>query len=319
MDIIIQFILLILGFAILAICAEIFVDGARNIAYNFKIPAAIVGLTIVAFGTSAPEVSMSLFYVSTSHYDTVITNVLGSNIFNILVVIGVSALISSLTVDKDLIKRDFPFLIISTIGLLIIACYYKKLIQIWGIIFLILIFAYIIYLVIKTKEDKKAMSEEIEDKFTIQKSILYTLVGLIGIAIGSQLAGGSTEFIADYYKLSGGIIGLTIVAIGTSLPELITSISALRKGEKGMVIGNVLGSSIFNILFILGLSSIILPLPNNFLPINIKFLPHIFFMTIITIVGAAFAYTQNEVDRKEGILLILLYIAYLAFTRVYPI
>ncbi len=307
-------ILLIIGFAILAKCADIFVDGASNIAYNLKIPAIIVGLTIVAFGTSAPEAAMSLLNAHSGHVDTALTTIIGSNIFNILMVIGISTFFGILTIKKDQIKRDFPFLIISTIGLLAIAINIGELSQQCGIIFLIIIFAYVIYLIIKAKQERQGTSEKVEAKLTLNKSLLYTIIGLIGIAFGSILADHSTHVIAEQLELSGGIIGLTLVSIGTSLPELITSVNALRKREKDMVIGNVLGSSIFNILFILGITSAFWPIT-----INEKFIPHIVIMTIITIIGAAFAYTQNEVNKKEGFVLVLLYIAYIAYLSVNPI
>ena len=311
MELIIQIILLIVGFALLIKGADVFVDGASNIAYNYKIPAVIVGLTIVAFGTSAPEAAISIKAALAGSNGISIGNVIGSNIFNILGVIGVSALLGTLTVDNVLIKRDFPFLVISTIGLLIIAFLFGKISQICGIIFLIIIIAYVIYLVMKAREDKEAMGEEVEAKLTISKAVLYTILGMIGIIIGGEIAVDSAKFIASYLGLSDALIGLTVVALGTSLPELATSISALKKGSNGIVVGNVLGSSIFNILFILGISSAIVPIT-----IEPKLVFDIFLMTVVTIVGAWFTYTKSEVDKKEGLVLVLLYVAYMAFTIV---
>ena len=305
MELIIQIILLIVGFALLIKGADVFVDGASNIAYNYKIPAVIVGLTIVAFGTSAPEAAISIKAALAGSNGISIGNVIGSNIFNILGVIGVSALLGTLTVDKVLIKRDFPFLVISTIGLLIIAFLFGKISQICGIIFLIIIIAYVIYLVMKAREDKEAMGEEVEAKLTISKAVLYTILGMIGIIIGGEIAVDSAKFIASYLGLSDALIGLTVVALGTSLP------SALKKGSNGIVVGNVLGSSIFNILFILGISSAIVPIT-----IEPKLVFDIFLMTVVTIVGAWFTYTKSEVDKKEGLVLVLLYVAYMAFTIV---
>ena len=308
MELIIQIILLIAGFALLIKGADIFVDGASNIAYNYKIPAVIVGLTIVAFGTSAPEAAISITASLSGSNGISIGNVIGSNIFNILGVIGVSALLGTLTVDKVLIKRDFPFLVVSTIGLLIIAILFGELSQICGIIFLIIIIAYVIYLVKKAREDKEAMGEEVEAKLSISKAILYTILGMVGIIIGGELAVESAKFIAGFFGLSDALIGLTVVALGTSLPELATSITALKKGDNGIVIGNVLGSSIFNILFILGISGAIMPLP-----IAPEMVSDIALMTVITIIGAIFAYSKNEVDKKEGAVLVALFILYMAF------
>ena len=308
---IIQAIFLIIGFALLIKGVDTFVDGASNIAYNYKIPAVIVGLTIVAFGTSAPEAAISIKAALAGSNGIAIGNVIGSNIFNILGVIGVSALLGTLTVDKVLIKRDFPFLVISTIGLLAIALKYGKIYRTFGAIFLVIIIAYVIYLVMEARKDKEAMAEEVEVKLNIQKAILYTIAGMIAIIIGGELAVESAKFLAGHFGLSDAIIGLTVVALGTSLPELATSIAALKKGSNGIVVGNVLGSSIFNILFILGASSAIITMP-----IDPKLNIDIFLMTVVTIVGALFTYTKSEVDKKEGLVLVLLYVAYMAFTIV---
>lgn len=302
--------LLVVGFVLLIKGADIFVDGASNVAYNLKIPAVIVGLTIVAFGTSAPEAAMSITYAQAGNAASALTNVIGSNIFNILVVVGVSALIGKLTVEKVLIERDFPFLVISTIGLLLIALKIKYITPLCGIIFLIIIFAYVIVLVQEARKDREAMSEDIDVRLSIPKSFIYILLGIVGIIIGAQLVEVNASAIGKVAGLSDALISLTIVAVGTSLPELVTSVTALKKGENGIVIGNVLGSSIFNILFILGLASIFSIGP---LKIDPDVTLDILFMTVITIIGALFAYTQNEVDKKEGIVLVLIYIAYIVF------
>ena len=306
--IILQIVLLVVGFVLLIKGADIFVDGASNVAYNLKIPAVIVGLTIVAFGTSAPEAAMSITYAQAGNAASSLTNVIGSNIFNILVVVGFSALLGKLTVEKILIKRDFPFLVISTIGLCLIAILVGQLSRLCGIIFLIIIIAYVYRLVQEARQDKEAMSQEIEVKLSIPKAFVYIIIGIVGIIIGSDLVVNGASYIASAFGLSDVLIGLTIVAIGTSLPELVTSVTALKKGDNGIVIGNVLGSSIFNILFILGISSAIMPLP-----IAPEMVSDIGLMTVITIIGAIFAYSKNEVDKKEGAILVALFILYMAF------
>ena len=300
---------LLMGFALLMKGADIFVDGASNVAYNYGIPAVIVGLTIVAFGTSAPEAAISMNLAHSGNTTAAIGNVVGSNIFNILGVIGVSALLGTLTVDKILIKRDFPFLIVSTIGLLLIAIFLGTIDRPCGAIFLAIIIAYVYYLVKKAGEDKEAISEESEIKLTVPKATIYILIGIVGIIIGSELVKYGANNIAGTFGMSEELIGLTVLAIGTSLPELATSVSALKKGETGIVVGNVLGSSIFNILFILGITSVIKPIK-----IEADMVLDIFLMTIITIVGAWFTYTKSEVDKKEGAILVILYIAYMVFT-----
>lgn len=309
MDLIIELILLIIGFVLLIKGADVFVDGASNVAYHYKVSTIVVGLTIVAIGTSAPEAAVSITASLAGSNAISLGNVVGSNIFNILGVIGISALIANLKVDKVLIKRDFPFLIISSIGLLLVAYLFGEISRIIGAIFLILIAIYIYRMVKQANENKENNGDNIvEAKISIPRCILYIVLGLAAVIIGSDLVVDSSSYIASLFGLSQALIGLTIVAIGTSLPELVTSITALKKGDHGIVIGNVLGSNIFNILFILGISSVIVPMP-----IEPKMLTDILIMTIITILGAIFARSEEEIDRKEGIVLIILFLIYMTF------
>ncbi len=307
MELIIQIILLIVGFVLLIKGADIFVDGASNIAYYFKISTVVVGLTIVAFGTSAPEAAVSITSALDGNSSLYMGNIIGSNIFNILCVIGISALISNLSVDKVIIKRDFPFTVISSIGLLLIAYVFGEINRIFGLIFLIVL---IVYVYNTVKESKKSITEDdiVEAKISVPKSIIFIIIGLVGVIVGSDLVVNSSSYIASTFGLSDALIGLTVVAIGTSLPELVTSLTALKKGEHGMVIGNVIGSCIFNILFITGITSVILPTP-----IEPKMILDIFIMTLIIILGSTFARTQEEIDRKEGLILVILFIIYMAF------
>ncbi len=307
MELIIQIILLLVGFVLLIKGADIFVDGASNIAYYFKISTVVVGLTIVAFGTSAPEAAVSITSALDGNSSLYMGNIIGSNIFNILCVIGISALISNLSVDKVIIKRDFPFTVISSIGLLLIAYVFGEINRIFGLIFLIVL---IVYVYNTVKEYKKSITEDdiVEAKISVPKSIIFIIIGLVGVIVGSDLVVNSSSYIASTFGLSDALIGLTVVAIGTSLPELVTSLTALKKGEHGMVIGNVIGSCIFNILFITGITSVILPTP-----IEPKMILDIFIMTLIIILGSTFARTQEEIDRKEGLILVILFIIYMAF------
>ena len=302
MELIIQIILLLVGFVLLIKGADIFVDGASNIAYYFKISTVVVGLTIVAFGTSAPEAAVSITSALDGNSSLYMGNIIGSNIFNILCVIGISALISNLSVDKVIIKRDFPFTVISSIGLLLIAYVFGEINRIFGLIFLIVL---IVYVYNTVKEYKKSITEDdiVEAKISVPKSIIFIIIGLVGVIVGSDLVVNSSSYIASTFGLSDALIGLTVVAIGTSLPELVTSLTALKKGEHGMVIGNVIGSCIFNILFITGITSVILPTP-----IEPKMILDIFIMTLIIILGSTFARTQEEIDRKEGLILVILFI-----------
>jgi cation:H+ antiporter len=218
-------------------------------------------------------------------------------------------LIGKLSVEQDLIDRDFPFTVISSIGLLLIAYFLGKISRLVGAIFLIVLFIYIYHMIKKSKEHAESVGEEVgEARLSIPKAAAYIVIGIAGVIIGSNFVVDGASDIASFFGLSDALIGLTVVAIGTSLPELVTSITALKKGENGMVIGNVLGSCIFNILFILGISSVIIPMP-----IDPEMIADIAFMTAITILGAIFAKSQKEVDKKEGFVLFALFVLYMIF------
>lgn len=307
MEIIIQVALLIIGFIFLVKGADMFVDGASNIAYNFKIPTLIVGLTIVAFGTSAPEAAVSIAASLGGSNAIALGNVIGSNLFNILGIIGICALLGTLPVDKELLKRDFPVVLGATIILVIIANLYGQLSRVIGIIFLIAIIVYV-YLMVKKAKENPESSKIQEAKFGMGKSVIYLIIGLIGIILGAEFVVNSASFLASMFGLSDTLIGLTIVAIGTSLPELVTSLTALKKGDTGIVIGNIIGSCLFNILFILGISSAISPMP-----IAPSLAIDSIFLLIVTGIAYVFAETQDTFDRKEGLILFILFIAYMAF------
>ena len=304
MELIIEIIMLIIGFVLLIKGADVFVDGASNVAYNYKIPTIIVGLTIVAFGTSAPEAAVSITASLKGSNAISLGNIVGSNIFNILGVLGISALIGNLKVDEVLEKRDFPIIIISSIILLLVAYFIGTINRIIGIIFFIAIIIYVYILVRQAKNNVRS----IKDETSIPKSIIYIIIGLFGVIIGSNFVVNSASYIASLFGLSEALIGLTIVAIGTSLPELVTSITALMKNDHGIVIGNVVGSCIFNILFILGISSAIIPMP-----IDPKMITDIIVMTGVTILAYLFARSNDEINRKEGIIFVILLIIYMTY------
>ena len=307
MEMIIQIALLIIGFVFLVKGADMFVDGASNIAYNFKIPTLIVGLTIVAFGTSAPEAAVSIAASVAGNNAISIGNVVGSNIFNLLCIIGVCALIGTLPVDKELLKRDFPVVLGSTVLLVLFAHLFGELSRVIGILFLALIIIYV-YLMVKKAKSNPEASEVQEAKFGMGKSIIFLIIGLIGIILGAEFVVNSASFLASMFGLSDTLIGLTIVAIGTSLPELVTSLTALKKGDTGIVIGNIIGSCLFNILFILGISSAIVPMP-----IAPTMMTDLIFLVAITALSYIFANTKDKFDRKEGLVLFVLFIIYMAF------
>ena len=305
--IIIQVVLLLVGFLFLIKGSDFFVDGASSIASHLKIPTIIVGLTIVAFGTSAPEAAVSITSSLTGSNAMAVSNVIGSNLFNMLMVIGIAALLSNLLMEKSVLKKDLPFLVAITLLFAIFIFIGWDITNLEGIILLIILAGYIIYLIRGSKKSKNANDVEAA-KFTLPKSIVLILIGLAGIIIGGDLVVDSASAIAIALGMSETLVGLTIVAIGTSLPELVTSITALRKGENQLVIGNVIGSNIFNILFVLGASSAI-----SRIPLDSSMLIDVLFMMGVTILCFIFGKTQDKYDKKEGVILIALFIAYMAF------
>ena len=306
-SIIIQFVLLIVGFVFLIKGSDFFVDGASSIASLLKIPTIIVGLTIVALGTSAPEAAVSITSSLTGSNALAVSNVIGSNMFNILMVIGIAALLGELVMEKQVLEKDLPFLVGITLLWAVFIVIGWDITNIEGIILLAIMVAYIAYLVYSTKKSGGATEVE-KPKYSLPYSIIFILVGLAGIVIGGDLVVDSASAIAIAFGMSETLVGLTIVAIGTSLPELVTSLTALKKGENQLVIGNVIGSNIFNILFVLGASSAI-----SAIPLNSSMLIDVIFMIFVTILCFIFGKTQEKYDKKEGAILVALFIIYMAF------
>ncbi|WP_459538097.1 calcium/sodium antiporter [Methanobrevibacter sp.] len=307
LSILLQVVLLLVGFVFLIKGSDFFVDGASSVASLLKIPTIIVGLTIVAFGTSAPEAAVSITSSWTGSNAMAVGNVIGSNLFNMLMVIGIAALLSNLLMEKSVLEKDLPFLVGITILWAVFIVIGWNISQIEGIILLVILLAYIIYLVRSARKSKDADVVE-KPKLSLPKSIIFILVGIAGIVLGGDLVVNSASDIAIALGMSEALVGLTIVAIGTSLPELVTSITALKKGENQLVIGNVIGSNIFNILFVLGASSAI-----SAIPLDSSLLIDVIFMVAVTVLCFIFGKTQDKYDKKEGIILIALFIVYMAF------
>jgi cation:H+ antiporter len=311
-----SYIILIIGFILLIKGADIFVDGASNIAKKFGIPPIVVGLTIVSLGTSAPELAVSLIASLEGNNGITIGNVLGSNIFNTLMVIGVTSIILPIIIKKSIMLKDYIVNTIVSIAFLILT-FGRSLLdkepgltRISGIILLIGCIVYIIYLIKSAKvgsEDNKTNQE-----INIFSSCIKMIVGIIGIILGGNLVVNSASDIAYSFGLSDKLVGLTIVAIGTSLPELVTSMIAAIKGENDIAIGNVLGSNIFNILLILGVSSTINPII-----ISSVLLVDILFLIVISFVLGIFMFTGKKenlsLGRVKGLILVLLYIGYMTY------
>lgn len=253
-----MYVLLIVGFFFLIKGADYFVEGSSAIAYLLKVPSVIIGLTIVAMGTSAPEAAVSITAGLAGSNELALSNVIGSNIFNLVLIVGICALIRPFIVDTNIMKRDFPIAIGASV-LLLIFLHDLKLSRTEGIILLILMASYILMTVISAF--RHPVDYELEDhSLPMHTSLIYIGLGLVGIIFGGDLVVDNACAIAASLGLSETLIGLTIVAIGTSLPELVTSITASKKGDSGLALGNVVGSNIFNIMFILGMSSTVHPI-----------------------------------------------------------
>lgn len=313
-----SFILLIIGFFFLIKGADLFVDGAASIARKFNIPSMIIGLTIVAMGTSAPEAAVSITSSLSGQNDMSVANVVGSNFFNILVVLGVSSLISKLPVQKNTIKKDTPFLLIVS-GLLLVFGINKYISRIEGLILLI-VFVYFLYSTVKmaksatnldsSSDNEIALAEsDTTTQTPILKTVILSVIGILGIVIGGDMVVDSATSIATLLGMSANLVGLTIVAIGTSLPEFVTSIVAIKKGETEIAIGNVIGSNIFNILLVLGLATFISPIT-----ISTLALIDIIFMLCITILLYLFMKKDYSLLKKHGIILVGIYIVYMSYT-----
>ncbi len=313
-----NYLLLLIGFALLIKGADLFVDGASSLAKKLKVPSMLIGLTIVAFGTSAPEAAVSINAALKSSSELAVGNIVGSNIFNILLVLGVSAIIKPISIKMNTILKEFPFMLLATVVLYILGNDIKFqgnsiniLTQGDGLIILSIFAVFLYYLVemaILSKEANIESPLNEEKEINIYKSVILGIVGLGGILFGSDLVVKNSTSIALQLGMSETLVGLTIVAIGTSLPELVTSIVAARKGEGDIAVGNVIGSNLFNILFILGVSSVIAPLA-----IETKMLVDIIFLLGITILTYLFAITKKRFSRVEGAMLTLLYIAYTVY------
>ena len=305
---------LIIGFALLVKGADIFVDGASSVAKKMRIPAFVIGLTIVAFGTSAPELAVSITAAMKGSNDIAIGNVVGSNIFNTLVVLGASAAITPIAVEKGMIKRDYPLSIFAAVLLAVLAMdtiFFKasamSLGRVDGIILLIA-FAGFMYMTVKAGLDNRTEEEEEGKAMSVVKALIFIVLGLAGIVIGGDVSVEAAKEIARSFGLSEALIGLTIVACGTSLPELVTSVIAARKGESDIAVGNVIGSNIFNIFLILGTSATILPMTvSNTYLYDIGMLCAVMILTYLPIAKT------KKVSRGMGIAMVLVYVAYTVY------
>ncbi len=306
----INILLLLVGFVLLIKGADFFVDGSSSIAKLLGIPSVVIGLTIVAMGTSAPEAAVSIAAGIAGSNEIAISNIVGSNIFNMLVVVGVCAAIKPFALDRDIMKRDFPISLIASAILLAILFIGREISRVDGIIILVLMAAYLTWLVTGALKNRASAEEEVKTLNPIL-SVVYIIGGLAAVIFGGDLVVDNAVVIAKAAGWSETFIGLTIIAIGTSLPELVTSIVAARKGESGLALGNVVGSNIFNILFILGLSSTIMPIPVNPESLVNGFI--LFAMTAIMFIWCTIANKKGKLGRLSGIIWLLFYVAYTVY------
>ncbi len=314
MNIILSIILLAVGFVLLIKGADIFVDGASSTAENFKISKMLIGLTIVAFGTSAPEFAVSISAFASGNTDMVLGNVIGSCILNILLILGVAAIIRPIKIKDNTVKKELPLclLIATLLAVLFLdevfaGAQENQITRSDGIVILLFFSVFLYYLFSLTKRKQSKQEEEnSKPKFTLGKSLLFVVIGLVGIIIGSELVVNSASNIATVLGWSERLISLTIIAFGTSLPELITTIVASRKDEQDLVVGNIIGSNIFNICIVLGVPVVIF---GGLAPVSFQLLD------IIMLVASAallflFAVGGHKVDRRGGILMLVVFAIY---------
>jgi cation:H+ antiporter len=310
MDYVINIALLALGFLLLAKGADWFVDGASGIATKLKIPQIVIGLTIVAMGTSAPEAAVSISSAIKGNADITIGNVVGSNILNVLIILGISSVIAVLAVQKSTTWVDIPVTIGATVILLLMGL--DGTISLPdGIVMILCFIAYLAYLFIMTKKNppkEDAPAVNTNKKHFLLKAIVMTVVGLVAIVWGSDLSVDGATALAKLFGVSDRVIGLTIIALGTSLPELFTSVAAAIKKNSDIAVGNIVGSNIFNILIVVGVSSVITPVPFD-KPFIIDTVVALVAMVLLLVFCIAF----KKLNRFAGIVMLSCYAGYFVY------
>ena len=304
------YVFLVIGFILLIKGADFFVEGSSSVAKMLRVPSLIIGMTIVAMGTSFPECSVSINASLAGSNALAISNAVGSNIFNLMVVCGVCTLFCPLAVDKGTLKKEFPFSIIVALILLGLGSYGMVLGHIDGIIMSVIFAGFLYWMVISAKK-ARAESQDNEEEYEIMpvwKCIFYIIGGIVAIIAGGDVVVDSATKIAGQFGMSENLIGLTVVAFGTSLPELVTSVVAAKKNEVDMALGNVIGSNIFNILLVLGVAAAISPIA--FIMENII---DIVVLVVMSLIVWVFAWSKQKLVRGEGIVMLLMYAAYVVY------
>lgn len=310
MTLFISCVLLVIGFVMLIKGADWFVEGTSGIADKFGIPQLVIGLTIVAMGTSAPEAAVSITSALKGSAGIAIGNVIGSNILNVLLILGVTSLVVTIPIQKSTLKYEVPFVIFISVLLPVFGLADGQISRVEGVIFWILFIAFLLYLLNMSKKGAVKVGEEAEEKKerTIPQLIFLSIIGLILIVWGSNTTVDSASQIARIFGMSERLIGLTIVAFGTSLPELITSVTAGMKGKADIAIGNIVGSNIFNILFVLGTTALIIPVPYaaNFLIDSIVCVASVAVLLVCVL-------RKQKLTKSGGIIMLLMYAGYFVY------
>jgi len=312
----INLLILIAGFFLLIVGADKLVEGASSLAVKLGIPSIVIGLTIVAFGTSAPELVVNVFAATNKTTDIVLGNIIGSNLFNVLGILGICAVISPLKVKSNTTWIEIPLSLLAAVALFIVAndVFFdnmegNNITRTDGLILLLFFSIFLVYNI--TLSISSPGDAEVETRtHTYLKDAVYILLGLAGLVIGGRLIVTSAVNIAEFFGMSQRIIGLTIVSIGTSLPELATSIVAVRKKNLDIAIGNVVGSNLFNIFFILGISTVITPVAvssGSFVDIGLNILAGLLLFVFI------FTGRGRSLERWEGVIFLSIYVFYLVY------
>ncbi len=316
MEIILQVALLIIGFILLIKGADWLVDGASSVASNFKVSKLLIGLTIVAFGTGAPELAVSFSSLINGSTDILVGNVIGSNIINVLLLIGIAAVIRPIKVQKDTVSKELPLLLLISTALIILLldvnlaeAVINTFSRADAIICLLFFCIFLYYLFSLARKNKKEAKKVEKPKYKIGKSFLFVILGLVGVVGGSQLVVNSASTIATTIGISERIISLTIIALGTSLPELVTTVMAARKGESDLLVGNIVGSNIFNICIVLALPVAFAGgiTPNNFEVIDLTML------VISSVLLCFLARRDHKITRTDGFLMLSIFLLYYGF------
>lgn len=312
-DILLQLLLLVVGFVLLVKGADFFVEGVSNIASRFGIPQIIIGLTIVAFGTSAPEAAVSITASLDQAGGVAVGNVIGSNIMNIWLILGISAVVSPMVVKKNTVRYEIPFTIGISVVFLILGVAFNSLNRICGVILLLLLVSFMVYLFMSAKKEMKQnkLNGEVKEerkKINIPLTLLISVLGGAAVVFGANLSVDAATKLAQMCSISEDIIGLTIVAFGTSLPELVTSVIASKKGKNDIAIGNIVGSNIFNLLFVLGTASAIYPLS-----FGGEFIIDSFVMIGAAITLWLFTVKNKNLSRVGGTVMLAMYAVYFGY------